>query len=384
MKKKPDVLNIEKEKIKELITKGLSNRAIARELSGSNDNSDFWRIRSKVARIKNKSTFEKTLKDNNLLPTNNWEYGWVKTKENSIFVRNPENQFNLQELITECLSIIPKAEKKEISVEKNQTFDRLIITDVHIGLDTNKSGVALYGTEWNKEKLFFDLSEIDKIEIKSNEIYIDCLGDFLDGYDGLTTRGGHSLEQNMSTKEQFKNGVEFFLQLCNFISKKYQKVTINFLTNDNHGGSFAEIFGYTIEKLLPLHFSNINVNIQNEFINYYDVGNHTFILCHGKDKKFMKYGFSATPTKDNIQKVENYIFQKRINLDRFIEFSKGDSHLYISSNGSSDIFDYVSYPTFAPNSEYVTTNFKKGKRGFVFQTIDYEKNIKTITPYYLD
>jgi hypothetical protein len=97
----------------------------------------------------------------------------------------------------------------------------------------------------------------------------------------------------------------------------------------------------------------------------------------------MKYAFSAIPSKDNIHKIENYISNQRLDRDCFIEFSKGDSHIYNADNGSSDLFSYISYPTLAPNSEWITTNFKKGKRGFVFENVEYNSNNKSIHPIYI-
>jgi len=49
---------------------------------------------------------------------------------------------------------------------------------------------------------------------------------------------------------------------------------------------------------------------------------------------------------------------------------------------TSDDFDYCNYPAFSPSSEWVQTNFKKGKSGFVFGSVEYNDNIKTMTPYW--
>ena len=66
----------------------------------------------------------------------------------------------------------------------------------------------------------------------------------------------------------------------------------------------------------------------------------------------------------------------------FLEFSKGDSHQMLFDYCTSDDFDYCNYPAFSPSSEWVQTNFKKGRSGFVFSTIEFDSNIKEIKPYF--
>ena len=39
---------------------------------------------------------------------------------------------------------------------------------------------------------------------------------------------------------------------------------------------------------------------------------------------------------------------------------------------------------FSPSSEWVQTNFKKGRRGFSFQTISHNKNLKTTTEVWFE
>ena len=64
-------------------------------------------------------------------------------------------------------------------------FDTLTYTDVHVGMDTDKSKNSMYPIVWNKEEI---LKACDKIIEKtiqnkqSDTLIIDELGDFLDGY----------------------------------------------------------------------------------------------------------------------------------------------------------------------------------------------------------
>jgi hypothetical protein len=51
---------------------------------------------------------------------------------------------------------------------------------------------------------------------------------------------------------------------------------------------------------------------------------------------------------------------------------------------SSDEFDYFNFPAFSPSSEWVQTNFKKGRSGFVFFQIDLTCNRKVVMPYFFN
>jgi len=270
---------------------------------------------------------------------------------------------------------------------KSKSFDRLVISDAHIGLDPNKSGNSMYPMKWGKKEIDQTKEDIISqvlLNKRSDILYIDNLGDYLDGYESHTTRGGHHLEQNLSTSEQFTIGVEFMLFLFEIFCNEYKYVYLSNITNDNHAGNFGLICGIAIKKIAELKFNNVEVYNQEKFIEPYKRGSHLFLLCHGKDKSLMRYGFSAVPTKDNIHKIENYISSSKLNTEGlFVEFSKGDSHIYNADMGSSDLFVYISYPTLAPNSEYITTNFKKGKRGFVFYNIPYDSQNIVIHPFYL-
>ena len=352
---------------------------------------DRKRVRDEIRRSK-QPTFERALEANNHLPSENWQHGWLKTKEASVFIRNDRNDINLEEVISELFDKHITAKqttiKQLISVEPKDTFDRLVITDVHIGLDPNKSGDSMYPMKWGVEEINqakYSIIRTVNNSKSSNVLYFDNLGDYLDGYEGKTTRGGHSLEQNMSTEQMFTVGVEWMLELIENFAQTYEKVIVRNLCNDNHSGNFSLICGVAIQKLCELKFDNVEFINQKKFIEHYQVGSHVFLLSHGKDKSLMKYGFGSVPNKDNIHKIENYISAHKLNSaeNTNIEFSKGDSHLYNADNGSSDIFAYISYPTLAPNSEWITTNFKKGKRGFVFYNIELETSNKTITPIYL-
>lgn len=279
--------------------------------------------------------------------------------------------------------IISKHLKNEVVLDKIKTpkteiTDRLIWSDVHVGMDTNKSGYAMYGVLWNKIVLMNQIKVVVNTilsEKRSNVLIIDELGDFMDGWDGETVRKGHSLPQNMDNEEAFDTGIEAKMYLISELSKHYVKIICHNICEDNHAGSFGYIVNSAFKQICDVRFNNVEVINYRKFMNHYFIGKHAKIICHGKDSKNLKFGFKPKIDPIQIEKIDQYLKQSYIyNQARYIEFAKGDSHQALFDYSSSDDFDYINAPAFSPSSEWVQTNFKKGRRGFIFQHIYNEIN----------
>ena len=271
-------------------------------------------------------------------------------------------------------------------VDLKEGFDRLVFSDVHIGMDVKNDGDALFDGEWGKEELFVRLEKMVKFcnynSNSSNLLIVDNLGDYLDGQDGKTTRRGHDLPQNMSNKEAFDISVHFSVAMIESFVYKYNKIVYNFITCDNHSGDFAYYAGQAIKGILEGKYANVTVNVIRKFMHHYSVGNHTFILCHGKDDQSLKFGFKPQLDLPQAKKIDHYIKENNLYDGKFIEFSKGDSHLSLFDESTSTDFHYYNYPSFSPPSNWVKTNFSNTKSGFRFFNIRMNDNIKTHHPYW--
>ena len=290
----------------------------------------------------------------------------------------------IQEIVKKHIKPITK--KTPVKAENRQKFDRLVLTDAHIGMTTNKDGFALYGQKWDETQLSIRLDEVIEIitsNRQSNELVIDELGDFLDGWDGKTTRKGHDLPQNMDNQKAFDVAVNFKVNLVDRLINEYTEITLNNICEDNHSGAFGYVVNSTVKRILELKYKGVKVVNHRRFINHYYKGDHCFVLSHGKDSKNLKFGFKPVLCSKQVEKIDQYCKHHHIYRNSsFVEFSKGDSHQMILDYATSDDFDYCNYPAFSPSSEWVQTNFKKGKSGFVFGSVEYNDNIKTMTPYW--
>lgn len=321
------------------------------------------------------------------LSNSNVKHLWVKNKQVSAFVKNP-NYVEAEEIEKEIdfLSIFKDKIEPVIfnrePVKEEALFDRLVLSDIHIGMDVNKDGYALYDGEWNEQVLFDRLEKVVKHTLenkKSNTLVIHDLGDYLDGFDGFTTRGGHKLPQNMDNQQMFDVGLRFKIMLIDALVHHFHNIQIVNICNDNHAGSFGYIVNSAFKTYMELKYPNgIEVINQRKFIDHYFVKNRCFITTHGKDDKSLKFGFKPILDSAQIEKIKNYIDEHRI-YGHKIEFSKGDSHQLILDFTSSTSFEYQNFGAFSPPSDWVKTNFKNSISCFTH--FNYYENQKGINNY---
>jgi hypothetical protein len=286
--------------------------------------------------------------------------------------------------ISNLLIDVPKV--KLIKRPDSKLTDRLIYTDVHVGMDASRKDLAQYAMDWNKDELFkrvnIMISEVVANKT-SNTIIVDELGDYMDGYNAQTTRGGHALPQNMTNEECFDSGLTAKMILVKELSKHWEYVVFNNICEDNHAGSFGYIVNSAFKSLCEVSFNNVEVNNFQKFINHYFIGSHCHVITHGKDSRNLKFGFKPHLDAKQIEKIDQYLKNEKIyNKAEFIEFTKGDSHQYLMDCASTDDFDYFNVMAFSPSSEWVQTNFKKGRSGFVMQSIDNNKRGKVTKPFW--
>lgn len=316
---------------------------------------------------------------------------WVKNKEASLFVKNPnfipQDSINEPEKDIDFLSIF-KDKIKPIQIKyASETlpfvaigceFDRAVITDVHVGMDVNKDGFSLYDGEWNEIEILKSadtfVNEVCRHQ-KSNVLLLHDLGDLMDGWDGYTTRGGHKLPQNMDNQKAYDVAVKFKISIIDALIEKYEFIECVNICNDNHGGAFTYVVNSAFKTYVELKYpNNVKVTNQRKFIDHYIVKNRCFILTHGKDDKSLKFGFKPKLDPVQIEKIKNYIDEYKLHQYK-IEFSKGDSHQLLFDLTSSTSFEYQNFGAFSPPSDWVKTNFKNTLR--CFTTFNYYYNQKT-------
>lgn len=290
------------------------------------------------------------------------------------------NEEVIEDIVKKYISIVDVQDIPEVNYSTPVT--NLTLSDIHIGMEPNKEGNSLYGGKWDREELMDRLDTIIKYTVntskknKSRELYIRDLGDLADGLDGQTVRGGHDLPQNMTNVEVFDLAVEFKVNLVTQLlySGQYSHIVMENVCNSNHGGDFDYFINSAVKQILETKFRNVRVNNHRKFISHYGVGDHCFVISHGKDDRTLKFGFKPVLDSKGIEKIDGYIKSNGLyNKYKYIHFCKGDSHQFLLDFSTSQDFNYFNYPALSPSSNWVQNNFKRGISAFVIETFEKDK-----------
>lgn len=327
-------------------------------------------------------------------PIDNVDHYWLKSKHISVHVKNNPTAIDYPSVIAEIVEGYnpEKFEYIRKPVGDEPKALKVTLSDMHVGLEPNPNNKSIFAYEYNEEifksnidKVFLSIIKEHDANGRFDMLYIDDLGDGLDGWNGQTTRGGHGLEQNMDNEQAFKVFVEGKLMLIEKCIKAdiANQIVIRNVSNDNHAGSFASIANLTIKMVLERSYPTeyISFHILNKFIEHFYYGNHTYILTHGKDAKYMFKGLPFELNDKAISFINDYIDHYDIN-SKYIHLEKGDLHRVGYSRTKK--FDYRNYMSFAPPSAWVQHNFGDCYSGYSIEVIEKFGGQIAHTNYYFD
>src|SRR5690606_2843952 len=117
---------------------------------------------------------------------------WDKTQEYSIRVRPEATKDDLTpEYIKDVISGINFDKKPIVNPGGSNEILRVIITDVHIGMETDETGYGMFNDVWNEKEAFrrldIVLEECERVKRNFKEVHVIDAGDYMDGWDGQTT-----------------------------------------------------------------------------------------------------------------------------------------------------------------------------------------------------
>lgn len=320
-------------------------------------------------------------------PFETTKHYWIKEKGLSRFVKVEQEQtkLNLDDLKTfiKKLKINTKSELK--SNKSNKTL-RIIITDVHVGMQPKENNYSLYDYVWNAEELekrrLKVIQDVIDLEQEFEEIHLIDLGDLTDGFNAETTRGGHKLPQNMTNRQQFETAFKFKATLLLQLQDTFKCLVSNFnAINCNHSADLDFMVNEAMATYVENQNDYIRVYNLEQFLSHYTHYNHTFVVTHGKDEKHMKFGLKPKMDLKTQTMLEDYC---RMNdLKGKITIEKGDSHQQIIDECTSKVLDYNNYLAFSPPSGWVQTNFGSSKSGYNMMIINNKNTDKQlITKYF--
>ena len=328
------------------------------------------------------------------IPLEDVKHYWHKGDHYSINV-NAKKETDYAQALEDVLAGYTFEKKKPTPAISKTWIPKAIkvtLSDMHVGLNPNPNNKSLFGYEYNEEIFNEHINRVIESVLKeySNNgafdlLLIDDLGDSLDGYNGLTTRGGHGLEQNMTNEQAFSTYVKGKLRLIETlidagVANSYE---VRNVTDCNHSGSFGAIANISIKMILERVYEKdvVKFTILERFMEHFEYGVHTFILTHGKDGKYMFKGLPYTLNDKTTAFINEYIDHYNINT-RYIHLEKGDLHRI--GYDRTKKFDYRNFMSFAPPSAWVQGNFGDGYSGFSLQVIPKYNGEIQHTDFYFD
>lgn len=292
-------------------------------------------------------------------------------KINLLLAKENEELKNFKDYISNIKIDISGIEDiKFVNRPSTNTSLILNLSDMHIGAKVESN--SLYENNWEEEdihrRLINVINQIIGLNLNFDTIYLNMLGDMLDGMDNQTARRDHFMPQCMDNYKQFD---VFFRQMIWFIKQLRgccNKLQIYSVPNGNHTGA-PEYFA-TIALQQALNNTDITMEVSNKFIGHWDIEGHCIILCHGKDPKFMKRPLPLHLDPNSIVWLNNYMDRENI-TSKYpagkIHIFKGDLHS--ASYDSNLKFDYRNCLSLFGDSDYSQMNYNSNPRGCSYSLI---------------
>lgn len=317
------------------------------------------------------------------LRTDEWEVKqkWVKGPEGSQLMVKKEQEVDFKKEFDFFLKEYKGLHKPfEVKAEDGILF--VYTSDKHIGAKTKEG--SLLGNDYDAQEfenrminLAKEIRKIDQIYFLKEIVIVD-LGDTVDGFNGKTTRGGHTLPQNMNNREVYKTFLQVHLDFIAGIvgacdCKNFSYITVG---ESNHGGDFEYVCNKSLEAILNLKYPQVKTFIGEKFLEHFIFGEHCFIFCHGKDIEDMKYPLPKNLDAKTELWIKSYCEQMGIN-SKYIHFVKGDLHL--ASCEYSNNLRYKNCLSLYGSSKWLQTNFMKKTKGVCMDIL----TNNSITEHYL-
>lgn len=236
----------------------------------------------------------------------------------------------------------------------------LYLSDLHVGARVDGEYAS---NEWNEEELIRRLNAV--VDRLSELPMLDCitivlLGDHLDGMDEMTSRRDHLLPQNMNNTEQVNAFINNMLVFISTVKCYCNKLDIYCVKCGNHAGDFEYVANLALKSTVDAVLKDVKFTLFNTFFGEFSVKNHHFLVCHGKDPKYMKKPMPLNLNDFTKIKLYEYMDENGIRGNN-IHVVKGDLHT--ENINSCDKFDYRNVLSLFGASDYCAFNYSKNQYG---------------------
>lgn len=260
---------------------------------------------------------------------------------------------------------------------------QIYTTDKHAG---SKVRNPLFGNAYDDDEFDRRLQEtIHAVDLVRSFVgHLDLinlvdLGDGIDGVGGVTTRGGHGLDQYLEDTDQFDLFVNSHKKLIDSLHKMEaaNKLRLTIACNDNHGGFGMYVSARALEEYVKVRYPEMETDVQRAFMFHQAYGLHRFVFTHGKDDRYKNRPFPLKLDADTERFIGEYIDYH--GLSRHLSYSqeracihviKGDLHS--SAEEYAKRFRYKNIMSMFGSSTWIQHNFGAGYKGFEFELVSFD------------
>jgi hypothetical protein len=340
------------------------------------------RVKQCAKEVRKELSYPKEKKDSLNNPDENLvlRSRWFNGKEWCESYRNVDLPLDLltKEDWLDVFSSVGKIEPIYAIEEPKKTNERTLViwtSDKHIGAAIPSD--ALYKRQYNQHIFHERMIQIFNEAIRYfhtygafDELIIADLGDSLDGFDALTTRGGHKLPQNLNNKEAAR--VHFFTHKWFYDSLVKSGMAKNIkvvnITNDNHAGDFGYQCNFALTQYGTLAWPDIEfINIE-EFIGHIEIYERAYLLTHGKDKKNRSRPLPLKINAETESFLMDYVLDRGLG-NKKVHVRKGDIHLN-DLDSSRKKLSYWNIGSVFGSSDWIMDNFSDTVPSCVFEIIE--------------
>ena len=266
-------------------------------------------------------------------------------------------------------------------IDKSARNDKAIIfciADEHIACSNDNS---LFENKWDEsEYRARKLSVVEALSYETlkhgtfDKVIMLNLGDNLDGFSGQTTRGGHTLPQNMTNKQAIETYLRVNIQLWDSLLTyfPYSDFEEHDMENSNHGGNgWDAAANIAVKAYLDAKYPKVVSKVSYEkTFGMFKYGCNNIVFTHGKDDKMMRNPLplnlnDATETK--IKQIMD-IFGIHHKSDEQTFVLKGDIHKFNWNSGK--FFKYINCPSVMGATGWIMENFGQTEPGIFYLILD--------------
>ena len=279
------------------------------------------------------NTFEKKLEENNFSVPSNFEYGWLKTKEASIFVRNKEGVIPFEEMRSEFITEmskhspnIPEYTRQPIKEKHLLVID---IADLHIGklADATETG-SKYNSKIAKRRA---LEGVKGVLQKASGFPLDKIL-FVIGNDVLhvdnankTTTSGTGQDVDGMWYKNYTIVRDVYVEIINLLLTVADVHIVHNPSNHDY------ISGFMLADSVYCWFrnsKNVTFDVTNAHRKYYKYGKNLISTSHGDGAKMvdMPLLMANEAPKDWADTYWRYVYLHHIHHKDVTKFKSGKDY----------------------------------------------------------